>query len=129
MSELEDSNILSGTLSLMQASPNSQPGYSDYYNDNNFIGAGVDNKIIDSQRCSILQGSSNFISGKYNCHVIGDYMGYEGFIDTDSYGTWSQLKDNSFNIGCYNGTYSWGPIYAERGLKVEYDALLGVITN
>lgn len=125
MSERTDSSILSDAFSVKPGQPTSQPGYSDYYNDNNFIGAGVDNKIIDSQRCSILQGSSNFISGKYNCHVIGDYMGYESFIDTNSYGTWSELKDNSFNIGCYNGTYSWGPIYAERGLRVEYDALFG----
>lgn len=86
--------------------PSSQAGYSDYYNDNNFIGAGVDNQIIDSQRCSILQGSSNFISGMYNTHIIGDYLGLGGHTD---------IQNNSFNVGCYNGIKSWGPLTIKRG--------------
>ena len=102
--------------------PSQTDGYSDYYNDNNFIGAGVDNNIVDSQRCSILQGSSNYISGKYNCHIIGDYMGNEFLGPTYEI---LQLKDSSFNIGCYNGTYSWGPIFAKAGLLVDEDALFG----
>ena len=86
--------------------PSSQAGYSDYYNDNNFIAAGVDNQIIDSQRCSILQGSSNFISGMYNTHIIGDYLGLGGHTD---------IQSNSFNVGCYNGIKSWGPLTVKRG--------------
>ena len=101
--------------------PSSTQGFSDYHDDNNFIGAGVDNQIINSQRCSILQGSSNFISGKYNCHAIGDYMGTD-FI-TFQAGEYIELQDNSFNIGCYNGTYSWGPMFTKRGLSVTHDAV------
>jgi len=100
---------------MTTSSPTSTQGFSDYYNDNNFIGAGVDNQIINSSRCSILQGSSSFISGKYNCHAIGDYMGAGSL----------QLEDNTFNIGCFNGTYSWGPIFAKRGLSVTHDAMFG----
>lgn len=92
-------------LEDLNNAPSSQAGYSDYYNDNNFIGAGVDNQIVDSQRCSILQGSSNQISGKYNSHIIGDYIGR----------TNTQIENNSFNIGCYNGVKSWGPLTIERG--------------
>jgi hypothetical protein len=95
----------SSSLDLTLA-PSSQAGYSDYYNDNNFIGAGVDNQIIDSQRCSILQGSSNYISGMYNTHIVGDYIGLGGHTD---------IQNNSFNIGCYNGIKSWGPLSIERG--------------
>lgn len=125
MSNIND-NVNLGLVNLnIQDGPISTSGFSDYYNDNNFIGAGVDNVIIDSQRCSVLQGSTNFISGKYNCHVIGDYMGHSNYNDATLYGRWSDLKDNTLNIGCYNGMYSWGPIFAERGLKVEYDALFG----
>ena len=92
-------------LENLTDAPSSQSGYSDYYNDNNYIGAGVDNTIIDSQRCSILQGSSNEISGKYNSHIIGDYIGR----------TNTEIENNSFNIGCYNGIKSWGPLTIERG--------------
>lgn len=104
------------------SAPSSNQGFSDYYNDNNFIGAGVNNQIVDSQRCSIVQGSSNFISGKYNCHIIGDYVS-SGIID--NYGNSGILYDNTFNIGCYNGTYSWGPIIAKAGMSCENDAVFG----
>jgi hypothetical protein len=112
------------SLNNLTDEPVEQIGYSDYYNDNNFIGAGVDNQIINSQRCSILQGSSNYISGKYNCHVIGDNMGNE-FLEPVQYGGVVELHDNSLNIGCYNGTYSWGPIFAKAGILVYGDALFG----
>ncbi len=102
--------------------PSQAQGYSNYYDDSNFIGAGVDNQIIDSQRCSILQGSSNLISGKYNCHIIGDYVSKD-LVDHD--GNSGILYDSTFNIGCYNGTYSWGPIFAQAGLLVNKDALFG----
>jgi|11_taG_2_1085331.scaffolds.fasta_scaffold02611_5 hypothetical protein len=102
--------------------PSQAQGYSNYYDDSNFIGAGVDNQIIDSQRCSILQGSSNLISGKYNCHIIGDYVSQDL---VDHYGNSGILYDSTFNIGCYNGTYSWGPIFAKAGIFCENDAVFG----
>lgn len=86
--------------------PISQNGLSEYYLANNVIHAGTENQIIDSSKCSILHGSNNIIKDKYNCHIIGDYIGQEGFTDID---------DNSFNIGCYNGLNSWGKITVKRG--------------
>lgn len=85
---------------------NNDNRYDDYFNDNNLIGAGNDNQIIDSRRCSIIQGSNNTISGKYNCHVIGDYIGIEGVTD---------VEDNSFNVGCYRGMNVWGQMTIKRG--------------
>ena len=86
--------------------PISQNGLSEYYLANNIIHAGTENQIIDSSKCSILHGSNNIIKDKYNCHIIGDYIGQEGITDID---------DNSFNIGCYNGLNSWGKITVKRG--------------
>lgn len=86
--------------------PESVDNFSLYYNDNNFIGAGFKNEIKDSQRCSIIQGSNNTISGKYNCHIIGDYIGIGGVTD---------IQDNSFNVGCYNGMDVWGQMTIKRG--------------
>jgi len=88
------------------ATPLTSKKFSLYYNDNNFIGAGFENEIKDSQRCSILQGSNNTISGRYNCHIIGDYIGIEGITD---------VRDNSFHVGCYNGMDVWGPLTIKRG--------------
>ena len=86
--------------------PISQNGLSEYYLANNIIHAGTENQIIDSSKCSILHGSNNIIKDKYNCHIIGDYIGQEGITDID---------DNSFNVGCYNGLNSWGKITVKRG--------------
>ena len=88
-------------LRTVGPSPSSSEGFSDYYNDNNFIGGGVDNRIINSQRCSVLQGSTNFIDRKYNCHVIGDYIGRESYStkQAEGFSLWSELRDNTLNIG------------------------------
>lgn len=96
--------------------PFSESGFSSYYNDNNFIGAGFDNTIIDSNRCSIIQGSNNYISGKYNCHIIGDYLGEE--LETD-------VENNSFNVGCYRGMNVWGQVSVKRGgVTINGDTLV-----
>lgn len=86
--------------------PVASESFSLYYNDNNFIGAGFENEIKDSIRCSIIQGSNNTISGKYNCHVIGDYIGISGT---------TEVRDNSFHVGCYNGMDVWGALNVKRG--------------
>jgi len=86
--------------------PLSNKSFKEGFNDCNFIGAGLNNSIIDSQKCSIINGSVNYISGKYNCHIIGDYIGIEGVTD---------VKDNSFNVGCYNGMDVWGQLTIKRG--------------
>jgi hypothetical protein len=86
--------------------PTASESFSLYYNDNNFIGAGFENEIKDSIRCSIIQGSNNTISGKYNCHVVGDYIGMSGI---------TEVRDNSFHVGCYNGMDIWGSLNVKRG--------------
>ena len=110
-------------LNVREIAPTSTPGYSNYYNDNNFIGAGIDNSIIDSTRCSIIQGSSNYISGKYNCHIIGDYLGHKYLDDANQWA--KDLQDNTFNVACLNGMYCWGPIFAERGFASDKTCLFG----
>lgn len=87
-------------------SPSSSLGFSESFNESNFIGAGLNNELTDSSKCSIINGSANYISGKYNCHVIGDYIGIEGITD---------VRDNSFHVGCYNGMDVWGALNVKRG--------------
>tara|TARA_R110001599_G_scaffold175755_1_gene367808 strand:- start:897 stop:1676 length:780 start_codon:yes stop_codon:yes gene_type:complete len=73
---------------MTNPSPGTNPGStptqspSDYvlgdgYNAGNLIAAGSNNKIQESRRCSIINGAGNFILGKYNTHIIGDYVTLE----------------------------------------------------
>ena len=83
-------------------------GLTNYYSANNIILAGAYNKIEDSTRCSILNGANNYISGKYNAHVLGDYIGYirdNGNIDFP-------IQSNSFHVGCFNGLHVYGDVVA-----------------
>ena len=97
--------------------PSDNPLFTNYYAQNNFIGAGVAGEIVDSQRCSIINGANNLISGKYNAHVIGDYMGLTGYTD---------IQDNSFNVGCHNGMVVYGDIRSKRNLIAEEDIIASV---
>lgn len=101
-------------------SPLNNNGFNEYYNENNLILAGNDNEILNSRSCSVIHGNGNLISDKYNCHVIGDYLGKENITD---------LEDGSFNVGCYNGINSWGKITAKRGGAEINGALLLSETN
>ena len=92
--------------------PSDNPLFTNYYAQNNFIGAGVAGEIVDSQRCSIINGANNLISGKYNAHVIGDYMGLTGYTD---------IEDNSFNVGCHNGMVVYGDIRSTKNLIAGED--------
>ena len=94
-----------GTTDFNPNQPSDNPKFTNYYAQNNFIGAGVAGEIVDSQRCSIINGANNLISGKYNAHVIGDYMGLTGYTD---------IEDNSFNVGCHNGMVVYGDVLAKR---------------
>lgn len=100
--------LTSSSFNLPEISdpPSSSLGFSESFNESNFIGAGVNNQLTDSSRCSIINGSANYISGKYNCHIIGDYIGIEGVTD---------VRDNSFHVGCYNGMDVWGQMTVKRG--------------
>lgn len=72
--------------------------FSQGLNANNIILQGTNNKIKDSRRCTIINGSSNIIDGRYNTHVIGD----AGTVNVD----------NAFYVGCINGIYSEGDVVA-----------------
>ena len=65
---------------------------------NNVIIQGTNNKIIDSRRCTIINGASNVIDGKFNAHVVGE----AGNIQFD----------NMFYVACSNGIYSDGDVVA-----------------
>ena len=96
--------------------PSDNPLFTNYYAQNNFIGAGVAGEIIDSQRCSIINGANNLISGKYNAHVIGDYMGLTGYTD---------IQDNSFNVGCHNGMVVYGEILSKGRIISSWNMEVG----
>jgi hypothetical protein len=95
---------MSGNTNI-ESKPLSVIGKGDYFNDSNLIGSGYRNTISDSLRCTVINGVGNEINDKINCHVIGDYMGQEG----------TEVEDHSFNIGCYNGVVSYGPLTVKRG--------------
>ena len=95
--------------------PSDSEKVTNYYSPNNVILAGTNNDIVDSQRCSILNGANNFISGKYNAHVVGDYMG----LITGNNSAQFPVDNNKFHVGCYNGMVVYGPIAAKQGLSLE----------
>jgi len=65
---------------------------------NNLILAGLNNKIQDSENCTIINGSNNTIYAKKNVHVIGDGITAE--------------QDNAFYVGCDNGLFCTGDVVA-----------------
>ena len=97
---------MSGNTNI-SSRPLSVSGKGDYFNDNNLIGAGYRNEIHDSVRSTIINGVGNTIDSKINCHIIGDYLG------SSDAGT--EVDDHTFNIGCYNGVVSYGPLTIKRG--------------
>ena len=70
------------------ASPTDNVFFGGGFDANNVILAGEGNKIINSRRCSVIQGFANQISGKYNTHIIGDFV--------------NANADNTFFVGCEN---------------------------
>ena len=73
---------------IVPNSPTDNIFFGGGFDANNVILAGEGNKIINSRRCSVIQGFANEISGKYNTHIIGD------FVNADA--------DNTFFVGCEN---------------------------
>lgn len=73
--------------------------------------AGSNNQILDSNYCTIINGSSNYISGKNNTHVIGDDV--------------SATESDKFYVGCYNGLECDGPISGAGNLIIDGDATIG----
>lgn len=88
--------------------PSDSERVTNYYSPNNVIIAGTNNEIVDSHRCSIFNGANNYISGKYNTHIIGDYIG----LITGNNSSKFPVQNNSFHIGCYNGVHVYGDVVA-----------------
>ena len=105
-----------GATDFNPEAPSDNPLFTNYYAQNNFIGAGVAGEIVDSQRCSIINGANNLISGKYNAHIIGDYMGLTGYTD---------IQDNSFNVGCHNGMVVYGDILSKKRIVSTWNLEVG----
>jgi hypothetical protein len=82
--------------------------FGDGYNAGNLIAAGSDNKIQESRRCTIINGAGNFILGKYNTHIIGDFVSPTS-PDGENYFQ-DELLNNAFYIGCMNGLHSFGDV-------------------
>jgi len=80
------------------------------YDAGNVILAGYNNKIQESCRCSIINGVSNYILGKYNTHIIGDFA-TQNQPDGSSNGI-PDVLDNAFYVGCINGLHSYGDVVA-----------------
>jgi len=70
--------------------------------------AGSNNRILDSNYCTVINGATNYISGKSNTHVIGDHV--------------SATESDKFYIGCYNGLECDGPISGAGNLIIDGDA-------
>ena len=73
--------------------------------------AGSNNRILDSNYCTVINGATNYISGKSNTHVIGDHV--------------SATESDKFYIGCYNGLECDGPISGAGNLIIDGDATIG----
>lgn len=72
------------------------------------IFAGSNNTVYDSNYCTVINGSSNYISGRSNTHIIGDDITATGLND-----------DNKFFVGCYNGLECDGPISGAANLTID----------
>ena len=86
--------------------------YTDKYSGDGFepgnsILAGSNNKIINSMRCTVINGASNIISDKFNTHILGNY------IQAD--------MDNKFYIGCVNGAWIGGDLQVIGDISAEGD--------
>jgi hypothetical protein len=78
--------------------PNDVALFDEGFDANNIIIQGTNNKITNSRRCTVINGSSNTISNSHNTHVVGDVG--------DVY------VEHSFYVGCINGIHSEGDVVA-----------------
>ena len=85
--------------------------FGDGFNAGNIILSGSNNKIQESRRCSIINGAGNYILGRYNTHIIGDFVSPED-KDGVNNGGHNALLNNAFYIGCLNGLHSYGDVVA-----------------
>ena len=91
------------TLTESEFPPEVTQGVKGYSASNSILG-GRNNKIEDSRNCSVLNGISNLISGRYNTHVIGNFVVPE--------------EDNSLVVGCLNGMKVHGDIQSTYNIEL-----------
>lgn len=77
--------------------------------------AGSNNRILDSNYCTVINGATNYISGKSNTHVIGDHV--------------TATENDKFYVGCYNGLECDGPISGAGNLTIDGNATIGGYLN
>lgn len=81
----------------------------------NSILGGENNLIKNSRRCTIIGGASNEIDGKYNTHVLGDYI--------------SAGLSNAFYVGCINGLHLSGDVVAYSSSDIRLKDNIRPIDN
>ena len=84
----------------------------DGFDAGNAILSGYDNKIQGSCRSTIINGVGNYISNRYNTHVLGDFVTPTNPNSQSNGPNIPSLIDNAFYIGCANGIYSYGDVVA-----------------
>ena len=84
---------------------------ADGFDSGNAIIAGYNNEILGSCRSTIINGQGNYITNKYNTHILGDFVSPLDPSGTSN-GSQSDLVDNAFYIGCINGVHSYGDVVA-----------------
>ena len=82
------------------------------YDDANIILCGFNNKIEGSRRSTIINGAGNYITGRYNTHILGDYVSPTDQNSQSNGTSLPDLVDNAFYLGCANGLYSYGDVVA-----------------
>ena len=82
------------------------------YDDANVILCGFNNKIEGSRRSTIINGAGNYITGRYNTHILGDYVSPTDQNSQSNGTSLPDLVDNAFYLGCANGLYSYGDVVA-----------------
>ena len=66
------STPITGVGDLIIDPPSDPTSLGGGFDAGNLILGGEANVIQDSRRCTIINGASNFLEGKYNTHIIGD---------------------------------------------------------
>ena len=85
---------------------------ADGFDAGNAILGGFNNKIQGSCRSTIINGVGNYISDRYNTHVLGDFVTPTNPSYQSNGGNLPALVDNAFYIGCANGVHSYGDVVA-----------------
>ena len=106
------STPITGVGDLIIDPPSDPTSLGGGFDAGNLILGGEANVIQDSRRCTIINGASNFLEGKYNTHIIGDAVTpLSPFGPSNSIGV-SNILNNAFYVGCFNGLHVNGDVVA-----------------